>query len=37
MAENLGQKDRLNFVSLTQQLYDGKSSGYSDKEIVAGG
>ena len=33
---NPGQKDRLSFVSLTHQINEGKSAGYSEKEIVAG-
>ena len=33
---NPNQKERLRFVSLDHQIHDGKSAGYSDKEIFAG-
>ena len=33
---NAGQKDRLSFVSLSHQINNGRTAGYSEKEIVAG-
>ena len=33
---NSGQKDRINFVSLTRQINDGRTAGYSNNEIVEG-
>ena len=33
---NSGQKDRINFVSLTHQINDGRTTGYSDYEILGG-
>ena len=33
---NSGQKDRISFISLTNQINDGRTAGYSDNEIVGG-
>ena len=33
---NAGQKDRLSFVSLSHEINDGRTAGYSKKEIIAG-
>ena len=31
---NSGQKDQISFVSLTNQINDGRTAGYNDNEIV---
>ena len=36
IIDNSGQKDRTSFVSLTYQISDGRTAGYSDSEIVGG-
>ena len=33
---NSGQKDQISFVSLTNQINDGRTAGYNDNEIVRG-
>ena len=36
VISNAGQNDRLSFVSLSHQINDGRTTGYSEKEIIAG-
>ena len=33
--EEVGQKNKLSYVSLLKQIEEGKDKGYSDKEIVS--
>ena len=36
VISNAGQNDRLSFVSLSHQINNGRTTGYSEKEIIAG-
>ena len=36
VISNVGQNDRLSFVSLSHQIDDGGTARYSEKEIIAG-